>query len=363
MNKQDVKQQQQPIYVDKGDEPFMQMVEWLSRVLIWTGVVGTLGGIAFLIFTYVTFSGGIAAADAQALGNIDIFSKILLVGLVCIGISSAFVWWGEETLAVLQLSLGAALYFAPLYVPQLSSGIESRVTLACLDALRGGGQVFGAIAIAVLIADVTTRIRLRSQQGSKADQLRYGKGVKEERDIRNVFLGKCWQLPFCRKFVRERCPIYHSRRTCWKERVGCMCEEEVIRGAMENKPIPKDQLMAVKFIPYNNRLTSGQKAERCRQCVIYNEHQKHKYKLALPATIIGFMGFYAMFREPLLTGTRAMIERMDKIVAGVTYRNAGAETQIIKTGVFEEILLVAFLVVAFAYAMKVLEFLIFKLKV
>src|SRR5205823_3893098 len=122
----------------------------------------------------------------------------------------------------------------------------------------------------------------------KKDTLKYGKGIKEEQNIRNTFMGKCWQLPYCRKFVRERCLIYHSRRTCWKERVGCMCEEEVIRNAMENRTIPKDAVAAAKYIPVNNRITMAQKRERCRQCVIFNEHLKHQYRLFLPVTVAAF---------------------------------------------------------------------------
>src|SRR5262249_14119457 len=151
------------------------------------------------------------------------------------------------------------------------------------------------VGLGAVLFDVITRVRIRVREGARADQLKYGKGVKEEKDIRNVLLGRCWQLPYCRKFVRERCPIYHARRTCWKERVGCMCEESVIRNAMSGRVIPADAVAAAKFIPQNHKLTMEQKKERCRQCVIYLEHQKHKYKLAMPAAIGGMAVVYIVF--------------------------------------------------------------------
>ncbi|MFY9233811.1 MAG: hypothetical protein WAO58_05045 [Fimbriimonadaceae bacterium] len=352
----------QPTYQENRgvEDAFRGVLDSISRTLFWGGIGGTILGIGLLLYAFITFSRG-EAAPAQALANVDIFSKIEVAGLIALLLATTWMWWGEETLGILQLGFGAALYFAPLFVPNIFGGVENEVTKRALEALQLGGQVFGGLAVIVLAADILTRVRQRSLQGSKADQLRYGKGVKEERDIQNVFLGKCWQLPFCRKFVRERCPIYHSRRTCWRERVGCMCEEEVIRGAMENKPIPKDMVMAVKYIPYNNRISANQKAERCRQCVIYNEHQKHKYRLMLPVSIAAFAGVYIMFRDPLLDATATMIRNLDKIVAGATWRQG--DTAFVRTGIFEEILLGAFVIVAFAYAMKLLEFLIFKLKV
>lgn len=352
-----------PSYTEyKSEDVFQQMLDSVSRLLLWGGIAATVGTLGFLIFTYSSFSGMLdTAKEAQALSNIGILGKILIAGVVSLAAATTFMFWGEETLAILQLVFGAGLYFAPLYVPSAFGGSNNRVTGEVLTALQNAGAIFGAIAVLVLVADISNRVRIRSQEGSRAEQLKYGKGVKEERDIQNVFLGKCWQLPFCRKFVRERCPIYHSRRTCWKERVGCMCEEQVIRGAMENKPIPKDQVLAAKFIPQNTRLTENQKAERCKACVIYNEHQKHKYKLMLPVTIAFFVGFYLLFRGPLLDGTAAMVQKLNVMMGKLALDKANLSNT--HSGVFEEILLAAFMIVAFAYAMKMLEFLVFKLKV
>jgi hypothetical protein len=221
-------------------------------------------------------------------------------------------------------------------------------------------MILGAISLLVLAIDGFSKMRVRSRQGWKADQLRYGKGVKEEVDRQNVFMGKCWQLPFCRKFVRERCPIYHARRTCWRELTGCMCEEEVIRNAMENKPIPKDQLMAATYIPRNMKLSVEQKKERCRSCVIYNEHQKHKYKVAMPATLLGFAAVYGLFHAPLISIVSGFITMLDRIIGKVTLAQ---KTTLDQPTLFQELLLACFMIVLLAYAMKVLEYLFFKLKV
>lgn len=338
-----------------------------SKTLFWLGLAALVIGIGFLVYTFSVVGGGAAQADpAQAMANIDLFGKILLGGVIAIILGTTYMFWGEETLGVIQLMGSALLYFAPLLIPGMF-GVDapSEAGGAALGAIQMAGTVGGAMAILVLLIDVAGRIRTRSQQGMKADLLKYGKGVKEERDIQNVFLGKCWQLPYCRKFVRERCPIYHSRRTCWKEQVGCMCEEQVIRDAMENKVIPKDAIAAATFIPRNTRLTVAQKHDRCRQCVIYNEHQKHKYKALLPAVGIGFILFYVLMRTPLLAATSGLIEGIDRMIGRATFRDTANVTQTVtESGLpFQEILLVCFMIVAFAYVLRLLEYLVFKLKV
>ncbi len=348
-------------------EGFLGFVDTSARLLFWAGLAALVISIGFLVFTFMTFNGPTQARPEQALANIDLFQKVLMAGVIAAVIGSTYMHFGEETLGPLQLGVAAALYFSPAYLPLMLGGGNAPSAIAgkALGAIQFGGLILGILAIAVLVFDVSVRIKDRSKYGSKADLLKYGKGVKEEPNVQNVFMGKCWQLPFCRKFVRQQCPIYHSKRTCWKERVGCMCEETVIQSAMEGKPIPKDAVAAAKFIPVNNRLTMAQKAERCKQCVIYNEHQRHKYKLWMPVTAVSFVLGYVALRPVLLAMTSNMLRGLDSAVGKATFRTNDQAGQAIATApvAFQEILLACMAVVVFAYVLKLLEFLIFKAKV
>lgn len=357
------------------EDTFGGVLDGASKICLWGGLLAMIVGVAFLMTTYQVFaSGGTAASVPQGLSNIELLSKVLFAGCVAAMVGSTYIWWGEETLGVFQLMLGGALWSVPLWIPSIlgsTSGAGAEVAGKALGTVSMGGTIFAGLAIIVLVVDIGLRVKQRAQQGSKADQLKYGKGVKEEDSVKNVFMGKCWQLPFCRKFVRESCPIYHAKRTCWRERVGCMCEEEVVRKAMTGTnvgTISKDTVAAARFIPVNNRLTMEQKKERCRMCVIYNEHQKHKYKLWLPVTVVGFGLIYALFRTPLLGGMGTIMARMDKLVSGLTFSsekekvtNAVADRS--GNAAFHEILLICLLIVILAYVLKMLEYLIFKLKI
>lgn len=338
---------------------------------MWLGAGALLAGIGMLIFTGIATPSGVPAAAEQAKENIELFTNLAFVGAIVGSLATAWMLWGEETLGPLLMIIGSLLYFFPSYASNLGVS-RQQFGLDAMAAVSVVGIPVAAIGLMAIMLDIAQRIRIRSSVGTRAEHLKFGQGVKvqEERDIRNVFLGKCWQLPFCRKFIRERCPIYHSKRTCWKERVGCMCEESVIQNAMAGKVIPKNIVAAAKMIPYNRILTANQKRERCNVCVIYNEHLKHKYKLALPVTILSLALIYVAFRTSLIAGVESMLIGADKIYSNMTFSGGNEMSEAAKVtslteGVipYGEIVLIAGLLIVLAYIVRFLEYLFFTLKV
>lgn len=355
--------------VESAADKLSVMLDALCRFLLIAGGAAALIGLAFLVTNFNAANNAPADVQKLAIQNIGTFGMLAMVGVIGAGLAVTYLQWGEEVLWAILLIVWAILFLSPLYLPSVF-GVTSmnQATQAALTAIQNAGIPIGVIGVLVMVADIITRVKTRVKEGTKADQLKYGKGLKEEKDIRNVFMGKCWQLPYCRKFVRERCPIYHARRTCWKERVGCMCEESVIRNAMEGRVIPSDAVAAAQYIPKNTKLTMDQKAERCRMCVIYNEHQKHKYKLAMPAAIGGTALVYVLFRQPMSDGINSMIGGVNTVVRQATLsKDQNKDTA--KTGLgsgevaFNEIILVALLVVGMAYVIRFIEYLFFKAKV
>jgi len=146
-----------------------------------------------------------------------------------------------------------------------------------------------------------------------------------------------------------------------------MCEEEVIRGAMENKSIPKDIVAAAKYIPRNNKLNEKQKAERCRQCVIFNEHQKHKYKLSLPLTFLATVGLYFLLREPAGQFIGGAVVKVNTLINQATLDSAGKNTisnpMLFGNFGVHDLLVIILFFVAFAYAIRVIEWAFFRLRV
>lgn len=336
----------------------------VSRVLVGLGGLALLIGAGFLFYYFFTFASNNPTNVPHAQQLIGQFSLWGGVGALAFAIGLSIMWWGEDVLSIILILASGALYFSPLYMPSMVGGQVQPVAHSSMQGIQQIGGWMGIIAILVTMADVTQRIRERLAHGSKADSLKYGKGVKEEPDRQNVFLGKCWQLPYCRKFVREKCPIFHARRTCWKERVGCMCEEKVIQNAMTgNVVIPKDALSAAKYIPYNEKLPMQIKIERCRSCVIYNEHQRQKYKLALPASLAFMAGLWLLLREPLKDALQAVLTKSDQFLGSATLGGKKSLTDPTHLVAFRELLVILFMIMLLAYLMKLIEYLLFKLKI
>jgi len=335
------------------------ILDIVGKIVMYLGLIAMVSGAGFLTFYYIHLTSQLSTT--VGVSNINMFSKVLMFGAIGAGLATMYLYWGEEFLIATQIIVAGLLFFAPMYLPVVTGiSTPAQLSLVAADQIQKGGVALGVIALIGLLGEVGMRIRLRLVEGARSEQLKFGRGVVEEKH-QNKFLGKCWQLPFCRKFVRERCPIYHAKRTCWKERVGCMCEEEVISNAMQSKAIPKDAVAAARYIPVNNKITAAQKRARCKQCVIYNEHLKHKYKLALPLTVAAFLVLYVVFRGPMLGMSGAAISQINTQLSA----NTGGQAAIREEGVviFREILVDCIMFVALAYVLKLLEFFIFKLKV
>ena len=352
---------------DFQPDQFGELPLSIARFAFFAGmiVLGISLAAAYLLLSQAANLGNDAGAKEKAtqiVSNFGLFQKGLVLGSILTVAGSAYLFWEEEIMVALNLFVAGALYFAPNWVPFIAGGpaVSSSTYTTGVETIQSAGSIYGSIAILILVADIALRVRQRATHGTKADQLKYGKGVKEEKKNQNVFMGKCWQLPFCREFVRDRCPIYHAKRTCWKELVGCMCEESVIRTAMENKPVSKEALLSGAAIPRNTKLTVKAKRERCKNCVIYNEHQKHKYRLALPLIVLGYIGIWLVFRDVMASGVNGLMGTASKTVSQVT---AGAVNGAANTGeIFVQFLVICILLVALSYTLKMLEFVVFRLK-
>jgi hypothetical protein len=344
-------------------DALMGALEFFAKLIMYAGLLATIVGAGFLIYYVVLYSGYKPPTGGDPKMLVETFRKILTTGLLAFFIGSAYLFWGEGWMEMVQIIVSVLFFLAPMLGPMAfpnAATSSTGIPMLALVAIRTSAMGAGIVAVMVVFTDIFIKVQARFQQGTKADQLKYGKGIKEEIDRKNVFMGKCWQLPYCRKFVRERCPIYHARRCCWREKVGCMCEEEVIKGAMENRTIPKDAVAAARYIPHNNKLTLIQKMERCRQCVIYNEHQKHKYRLLLPVTLIGFVGICALLWPFLMAGMRSMFAGAQNAFKDLAVRQ-DFNAQI--PDFLQQIILASICLVILTYLLKLLEFFIFKLKI
>lgn len=352
------------------------------------------------------------AQQKQIIDLVSTLSFWLNVSLLVTVASSIIVYYDSETLAYALVGVAAVLAYGFQFcfdkiISDSAHLLAGRAPNITLGEMKTMALIAGIPGMALVVYQILTRIA-HKMSGEDLINVTYGKDVKAQKQssdpkdaVPKAVLGafaKCWQLPFCREGIRRQCPIFHARTKCWKERVGCMCEENIIMLAMSGDEKPQPNVGLTKEsgfvpigdlitrsqtdtraqiptragpkgvrIPTNPHLTDLQKRERCRNCVIYNEHQRQKYQLlSAPATLLVPLIVFLEF-DNLKEMIRNAVQAIDKIVAHLTFNAAGGGSavsgQIAGSVPVETILIVCLALVAMTWMLRFLEYCTFKIKI
>ena len=404
---------------DRSAERLYQAALDWARKLMQLSVVATVVLYGYLLYgLFLGDVGNWGSLQPAAKLRIDAnVSSAILALNISIGIllaSLCVLYYDEESLPYALIALAVVLYYGvPFALEQAAPGqlaewerTGNRGALGILQQFRAAALMMAVPGGILLIRDLFLRVTDAARRNKEEFRtMQYGGAVKEEAPIRSAPIGllaKCWQLPFCREAVRKRCPIYHARTRCWRERVGCMCEENVIRHAMDaliNKELvtlgPKPD--AVDFssgaaaqeeqtkelprraeappltpkkvkIPHNPNLPMAAKIERCRNCVIYNEHQRLKYQFFAPLFVIAVPAL-AYWNIDAIAGTlNHLLRKVDQVMANLTLTAEpgprGIVTSLTSTSqVAEYVVIGSLVVIATTMVLRGLEYAIFKLKI
>jgi hypothetical protein len=349
---------------------------------------------------------GMSAADhAAALQTITTLSQWLNISLLVTVVTGGLIFMQVEALGVIYLLTAAFLAFGLQFIigalfsaesAKLMSGDASKASLKEIQMMA---YIIGVPG--VLLAVKTLYGKIFNSRHRDVANLNFGKdAARTERKLPLIgALAKCWELPFCREGVRVRCPIFHAKTKCWKERVGCMCEENIILLAMggagpddpeKTQPLNKqsgfipigdilskhaeEQKVSIPTrigprgvrIPTNPHLSAQQKRQRCNNCVIYNEHQRQKYQfLSAPVTLfVPLLVIFEFDNLRQLIGSALMV--LNRLVGLVTF-NGASSTDMTKeiTGSMpiEVIFIVCITLVLMTWAQRLLEYTMFKIKI
>ena len=271
------------------------------------------------------------AGDADRVAhNFSLASTVLGLSLGLYGLLAAFVYFTDALVGYL-LVIGAATigfgvpYLLAMFVPA-SAGpdvlAKSLPLRTALGAFPIAAVLPGVLGMLLVAKDIVLRFGdLTTGREAFASAMSYGsdaqKAQKVKRPMRTGLLGKCWEGPYCRENIRPYCPVFQAKAACWKQKKGCYCEEDIVTTAFQKiegtllpmAPDPKFNfsnaaMMGVgRELPQHKReLSWSEKKERCRNCIIYNEHQREKYQIALPATLLATIGgFYVLL--PVIRGS------------------------------------------------------------
>jgi hypothetical protein len=347
----------------------------------------------------------------QAIGYLNLATALFLLTL-CV------LYYDEEIVGYLLLAgavffyYGVPFLFQYFLTGQVSLWESSRNT-AALDIyseFRFAGLMMGVPGFLLALRDLVVRLFL-SASARKEEQktLKYGSNVKEEAPVGVAIIGafaKCWQLPFCRESMRPSCPIYIARTRCWRERVGCMCEETILRHALDGLIHKQDIIKTddlnneedepglatmtaaekrkepVKLpskitdpanrrnvrIPHNPNLPMSIKVERCRNCVIYNEHQRLKYQMLSPFFVLIVPALVLLHIGDIMGWLSTFMHTIDAAMARISLvkqsQTGDFAQSMFNSNTFAQYLIVLCLVIVLTtISLRILEYCLFKWKI
>lgn len=291
---------------------------------------------------------------------------LAISGVVAVLCASARYYTEEVTGYALIIIGGLFQWGMPFAAPPAISEQMTSLVKYIIDQFVFVGTTALLVSIPFMLYNLWTLVRSEKILKSKAANCVNQKQDSEEGVKESPLPFNCWQMPFCREYMRKYCDAYKSRKPCWRINSGCYCEEEMLVKALKSMSGNDAKKLDI-FRSSTNKLTWVQKRRRCEQCIMYLEHQKLKYQLVSPLGFIIPIGLIWAYYEPLKNLMREVMiytyKFTDKISIIITTPEPGQSfIQTMSTsGTVEVIFIVVLGLVAIALTLKFMEYLIFKL--
>lgn len=356
-----------------------------ARTVFWSALVVSLLLLAYLLaglYSGAWSHEALAAlkktslADYQRqLDNINLVFHLLQLSTLVMLVSLLIITYRDESIGYFLLVTGVAFYAG---LPSLTAFVYNWRSLKPSVATNTLMQDFQLLAWAFLtpgllwvLWDLGRRFHNAAETAAiQRANLKYGANVKQQpkaiRAPRWVF-SRCWELPYCRDNIREKCPIFLRRRgPCWWYKEGCMCEERIILQAVINTDWKQKAAradMAYNFGQNRAGLTPAAKRQRCRNCVIYNEHQRQKYKALVTIALIVMPVVLYMNAGVIQGWSVSLLSGMDAIMNRFSFNTRGPSITLAHAGPVHWTLIGALCVIIMSQVLKFIEYWCFKLKI
>ena len=360
---------------------FFDLLDSLSRVGLQIGGLIFGGTCAYLLWG--VFSGSWVQTGAfsqqdqgRVWGDIGIFCKAFVISGFALLISAAYRFYAEEVTGYLFLIGGAALYWGiPILVGSTVQSVlpfntSASPTLHVVNQFRLVGIVALVLAAPLVLIDFYFKLR-RAQSSTQKSAVSASQKLEVPRARLYLF---CWQTPYCRDFVRKYCKAYEQRKSCWRIKSGCYCDEGLILLAMRRegaKAAGFDQQFSATATPQKSkRLTEAEKRQRCRECFLYIEHQKQKYRLLSPLVFPAVIGLLWAYFKPIKAWLEASLVWIDKRVTAISVLPSSEYSpanQWVNGQAMSDVVVWLFIicvgVILITYLLRALEYAIFELQI
>jgi hypothetical protein len=337
------------------------------------------GGAAFVLVSgYVLWgimtgrmAGGeaVSPADrARIVENVILAGRILSISGLVLIFSAATRYYWEEVTGYLFLIGGGALYWGvPMLIGsslQLVGTDYARVLVFVVGQFKLVGIMAMVFSVPFILADFWLKMR-----GVRRAIPRSAVSVSKEPEApKSRLYIFCWQLPYCREYLRKFCNAYEQRKSCWRVKSGCYCDEDMILRVMKRSStsrLPGFDQRYSEVAGGKKSLTSAQKRERCRQCFLYAEHQKQKYRMLSPLVFPATMLLMWIYLDPVRKALKFALDKTDTLAQNLQYGPAIANQWTNAQATSETVMwlfLMCIGLVVITYLLRGLEFMIFELQ-
>ncbi len=334
---------------EKTDPLPYARVDWVGTIAEWSGpkclALGIIATVVLSIFLfyYAYRFGTTYATEEQALSVanvVETMSGALVFALLLFAIGMTLMFWGDIALPA-TLILTAGVYFSiPYWLPnaigfqstlKMMNPLQWNLAHTAVGAFGLGGIALGIYGVVLQVIDAYRRIQYHLVHGAAEKGLR--KGEEPPPDYGLPVGGKVWKVPLQKPLVCVWCP---------------------------RDPVARERT----FMP-GTQFTTKDLNAYCRLCVVYNEHQKQKYRLLLPilAAVVAFV--YWANHDSFLESTHRLLKNIDVTMTNLMVPQTILQEPVKPTGgpvIVAEIVLAGIVMFIFIQLTRVLEFILFRLK-
>ena len=136
---------------------------------------------------------------------------------------------------------------------------------------------------------------------------------------------RCWDMPYCHESVRDECPAYKARKTCWRFGYGCMCHPRMIEAMIRASTQGATAVAKARQADYvrsdlsaDAALKPDERTIPCTKCAVFTEHQRQKFRIINPLVIVGIVVGLIIGYKPVMVLYAAFVALLSRLAARFT---------------------------------------------
>jgi hypothetical protein len=313
------------------------LLQGWSRTILQLAIIGFVIALGYIL--YGIFSGALTSMPDQQMyrvaANLSLMGQLMALSGLLATLAVVLLTMDEIAFSVVMGIAGAALMFGmPLLVAGNLTDQASRPATVINEWSRNAGMAMLFVVGVRILWEIVAQLRYGTI-GTRAERIEKSEPTAEEKKgwKKPGLWDRCWNMPYCHAAVREICPAYKARRSCWRFGYGCNCDptliETLIRtgGASTGKGSAKtsteqrtrEAAYVRSDLEAGSSVTGGQRTIPCTKCPIFIEHQRQKFKILNPIAVIATILAMVVLYKPLIGLYSAVIDVMARTAARLTY--------------------------------------------